>query len=338
MKSLAVIFPGPEQCELREEDIADPGPGEVTVRTLVSLISTGTEMWCYRGQFDAETTWAGWVKHPFHAGYSNVAEVVATGEGVEKLATGDRVFSLSPHQQFVTLAADAPHVVKLPEYADDEDATWSALAMITQTGVRRVEHIMGDRAVVIGAGPLGQLVTQYLRVIGCLEILVIDTVQQRLEMTLAHGATHAFCGSAADAGEFVAEHTEGRLADAVYDVTGHHAVLPMGLKLARQFGKLLLIGDTPHPSRQHLTQDVLARQVTVIGTHNAKLPPEQRGEDWPLTRQVLLFLEYVRRGQMRVCDLVTHRFSPGEAPEVYTHLQAHREDTMGVIYDWRNMS
>jgi 2-desacetyl-2-hydroxyethyl bacteriochlorophyllide A dehydrogenase len=333
MKSKAIVFPAPRQVELREEEVPKPGPGQVAIQTLVTLVSTGTESWCYRGEFDADTGWAAWVKYPFHPGYSNVGRVVAVGEGVEGLREGDRIFSTTSHGQFATLAAAQESVVKLPEDATDEDAAWSALAFITQTGVRRGEHAMGETAAVIGLGPLGQLATQYLRLLGLREILAIDPVQARLDLALAHGATDAFCGGADAARDFVAAHTEGRLADAVYDVTGHYAVFPHALKLVRDHGTVVLLGDTPHPSRQHLTHDVLTRQLHIVGTHNAKLPP--RHAWWTLARQVLLFLGYIRRGQMRVADLVTHRFAPTDAPKVYELLQASRGDTMGVLFDWR---
>ena len=204
MKSLSIIFSESQQCEVIEEELADPGPGEILIQTAVSLISTGTESWCYRGQFDANTGWASWVKYPFYPGYSNVGRVVRAGQQVSEFDEGDRVFSLSNHRQFVTMAANAATLVKIPDYTDDEEAAWSTLGTIAQTGVRRAEHSMGDRAVVIGLGPLGQLITQYLRTIGLLEILAIDAVQQRLDMALAHGANHGFCDSAADAHDFVA--------------------------------------------------------------------------------------------------------------------------------------
>jgi len=336
LKSLNVLFPEAQRCEVIEEETEEPGPREIMIQTTISLISTGTESWCYRGQFDADTGWAGWVKFPFYPGYSNVGRVVKVGHEVSGFAEGDRVYSAGPHQQFVTVAVEAATLAKIPDYISDEDAAWSMLAMITQTGVRRAGHTMGDRAVVIGLGPLGQLVTQYLRTIGLLEILAIDPIQQRLDIALAHGATQAFCGSAAEAGDFVAQHTDQQMADVVYDVTGHYAVLPMGLKLARNFGRLVLIGDTPHPSRQHLTHDVLTRQVDIIGTHNQKLPPGE-AERWPAARQIKLFMEYVRRRQMRVSDLITHRFSPTEAPAVYEFLQDSRGSTIGVIFDWREI-
>ncbi|MCX7597717.1 MAG: zinc-binding alcohol dehydrogenase [Armatimonadetes bacterium] len=330
MKSLAVYFAEPRKVEVREEEVGEPGPGQVLTRTRVSLLSTGTEMWCYRGEFDEGTTWANWVHYPFRPGYQNVGEVVAVGEGVEALRTGDRVFVGAGHAGYVL--SDATSAVKVPQAVSDEDAAWAALSFIAQTGVRRANHSMGDTAVVIGLGPLGQMVVQYLKVIGLREILAIDTVQLRLDAALAHGATAAFCGSAADARDFVLEHTGGMLADVVYDVTGHYTVLPMALKLARDFGVVELIGDTPHPSKQHLTQDILARQVTLIGTHNAKLGP---GAYWTPQRQIELFYLYVSRGQMKAADLITHSFRPDQAAECYRLLETDRGSTIGVMFDWR---
>jgi threonine dehydrogenase-like Zn-dependent dehydrogenase len=192
---------------------------------------------------------------------------------------------------------------------------------------------MGDTAVIIGLGPLGQLTTQYLKVMGLREILVIDQIQPRLDRALEHGATAGFCGSAADAKDFVLEHTDGVLADVVYDVTGYYAVFPMALPLARRFGKVILQGDSPHPSKQHLTHDILTRQLRVTGSHNESLPPQYA--HWTAKRQGELFLQYVQRKQMSVADLITHRFDRSKAGEVYAQLDRDRGDSAGVIFDWR---
>ncbi len=37
---------------------------------------------------------------------------------------------------------------------------------------------------------------------------------------------------------------------------------------------------------------------------------------------------------MRVSDLITHRYSPLEAPQVYEHLRQGRSGALGVIFDW----
>ena len=47
-----------------------------------------------------------------------------------------------------------------------------------------------------------------------------------------------------------------------------------------------------------------------------------------------LFLEYVRRGDMRVHDLITHRFRPEQAAQAYETLRENRESAVGVLFEW----
>ncbi len=286
MESANIVLTGKQQVELKSEPAPEAPEGGLLVQTRVSLISTGTETICYRSEMDDGSHWQGWVKYPFYLGYSNVGTVVALGKCTEGFDIGDRVFTTSNHRQYVVVGG----AVKIPDGVSDETAAWSKLATITQTSVRRAELDMGARVVIIGAGPLGQLLTQYCRLMGAVEVIVIDTIDNRLEVALAHGATRTFAGSAADAGAFVESHTDGVLADLVFDATGHYSVLPMGLRLARQFGTLMLTGDSPHPSKQILTGDVLTRQVNIRGTHNEKLAPHL--EDWSSVRQTRLFHTY----------------------------------------------
>ena len=330
--SANIVLTGKQQVELKIEQAPEAPEGGLLVETRLSLISTGTETICYRSEMDDGSHWQGWVKYPFYLGYSNVGTVVELGKGTEGFDIGDRVFTTSNHRQYAAVGDGA---VKIPEGVSDEAAAWSKLATISQTSVRRAELNMGARVVIIGAGPLGQLLTQYCRVMGASEVIVIDTIDSRLQVALAHGATQTFTGSAADAGPFVESHTDGELADVVFDATGHYAVLPMGLRLARSFGTLMLTGDSPHPSKQVLTVDVLTRQVNIRGTHNEKLAPHL--EDWSSTRQVQLFHTYLERGQMRTDDLITSRHAPSEAPEVYANLLENRDETIGVVFDWSKL-
>jgi len=333
LESTAIVFTGPRQVEVQQRSLADPGPRGVTVQTLVNLMSMGTELICYRGESDPGTHWHGWVRYPFHPGYSCVGEVVAVGSNVSEFREGDRLFACVSHASHANVSADWGNVVRLPDGVSVEEAAWCKLATITQTGVRQAKHSMGDTAVVIGLGPLGQLIVQYLRVLGLREVLAIDHVQPRLDRALAHGATAAFCGSASDAKQFVLDHTGGELADVVYDVTGFHAVFAMALPLARRYGTVILQGDSPHPSKQHLTLDVLTRQLRIIGTHNENLPGELA--HWTPRRQAELFLSYVSRGEMQVADLITHRFRAEDAGEAYASLDRNRGDSAGVLFDWR---
>jgi 2-desacetyl-2-hydroxyethyl bacteriochlorophyllide A dehydrogenase len=331
MDSSNIVMTGKERVEVRQEKIPPLPEDSLLVRTRMSLISTGTECICYRGDLEEGTHWAGWVRYPFYPGYSNVGTVEQVGTAVEGYQVGDRVFSTTHHRQYHLVK---PPLTKIPESISDASASWSKLGTIAQTGVRRAELTMGARVVVIGLGPLGQLLTQYTRVMGAEEVLAIDPVESRLAVAAAHGATRTFAGSAADAVEFVEDHTAGHLADVVFDATGHYAVFPLALKLVRDFGTMMLIGDSPHPGRQVLTSDIVTRQITVRGSHNERLADERK---WTSFRQIELLYSYLERGQMRVDDLITARHAPGEAPDVYAKLLRDRAGTIGVAFDWSQL-
>ena len=332
MRSTNIVFTGRQQAELRDEPVPVLPPDGVLVRTRVSLISSGTETICYRGESDPGSHWHSWVRYPFYPGYSNVGEIERTGSEVSGLAPGERVFTTASHHQ-LAVARGAP--VKIPDAVSDESAAWSKLATIAQTGVRRAGLAMGATVAIIGLGPLGQLLSQYVRVMGAEQVIAIDPLASRLQVALAHGATHQFAGSAGDALPFVEQLTAGVRADVVFDATGHPPVLPLALALARQFGLVMLIGDAPNPSQQVLTSDVITRQISIRGTHNENLPGDQT--QWSPARQIELFYTYLMRGQMRVDDLITARHAPAEAPRVYARLLQDRGASLGVLFDWSRL-
>jgi 2-desacetyl-2-hydroxyethyl bacteriochlorophyllide A dehydrogenase len=334
MKRTSILFTGKDQVQTVQEDpCPPPRAGEILVETTRTLISTGTESIVLGRKFSPGTHWDAWVKYPFRPGYSHVGRVSAVGEGVTEFRVGDRV--ATRHQHTSHGVVNASHALHIPDEVSDDDATWMALGKIAQVGVRAAEHRMGDSVVVIGLGLVGQLALQYVRLIGASEIIAIDPAEMRLKMATAHGATAALAIPAADALGEVQRLTRGRGAKVVYDVTGHHAVFPDALKLCADHGRLVVLGDTGTPELQHLTSDVIRRGLTIVGAHDRHAPPDpSAGVEWDARRVSELFLTFVARGQIRVSDLVTHRYKPEDAPKAYAMLQQQRDRAMGVIFDW----
>ena len=331
MDSLDIYFTAKDTVAVQRQPVPDLKSGEILVRLRRSLISTGTECICLQRNFAPGTHWDKWVQYPYRPGYSAVGIVTEAAVGV-----GDRVAMPVKHGQYAVL--DADRAVKIPDAVSDEDAAWFYLACIAQNAVRRAEHRLGDDVVVIGAGILGQLVVQYTRLLGAGRVIVIDTAPARLALAAAHGATHTLSISSADAEAAIASLTNGRLADVVYDITGNAAVLPTALPLARRFGKVILLGDTGAPSEQRLTGDVIRRGVTLIGAHSTNPPPTASDyEHWTHEHMTQLFFTYLERGEMRVEDLITHRYDPREAAAAYAMLSQDRSQAMGVLFDWTGL-
>jgi threonine dehydrogenase-like Zn-dependent dehydrogenase len=127
----------------------------------------------------------------------------------------------------------------------------------------------------------------------------------------------------------------GRGARVVYDVTGHPAVFPDALRLCADHGRLVLLGDTGTPELQHLTPDVIRRGQSIVGAHDRHGPVDAApGIEWDARRIFELFLTFIARGEMRVSDLVTHRYKPEQAADAYAMLDKQRERAMGVIFEW----
>ncbi len=339
MESLNIVFTGKNEVEVRREPVAALQSGQILVESRCTLISTGTEGIVLARKFEAGTHWDHWVKYPHAPGYNCAGRVLDVAPDVTNWKVGDRIASRSPHQQFRVLDADPQSAIlrlaPIPAAISDEEAAWFGMACIAQVGVHTAKHELGDAVVLVGLGVLGQLVTQYVRNLGAREIIVIDTSEMRLEMARAHGATHVLKTGVEDARDRVLELTNGRGADVVYDITGFPDVFAPALGLARKFGKLVLLGDTGTPSLQHLTPDVIRRGVRVLGAHDDHAPTQESDTNrWTKRNMTDLFFTFLERGQMRVADLITHRYAPQEAPQAYQMLQTNRAAAMGIVFDW----
>ncbi len=335
MTNPAIVFVGQNQLELRDEPLQPLQPNQVRVQATASLISTGTEMICYGRKFAPGTHWDEWVKYPFSPGYSLAGRVTEVGAEVSTLHEGDRVAVRTAHRKFSTTTED--QCIPIPDGVSDEDATWFGLGKIVQVGVRRAQHALGDAVVVIGLGLLGQLVVQYTRLMGARQVIAVDTAEPRLRLAAAHGATLTLALPVNEARDAVFQATDGLGADVVYDVTGHPAVFAGALPLARNFGKIVLLGDAGNPSEQRLTSDLIRRGLTITSAHDIYPPSEPTPENYWTSRHIQqLFLTYVERGDLRVSDLVTHRYVPADAEKAYAMLDTDRMNAMGVLFDWRN--
>ncbi|CAI6086796.1 zinc-dependent alcohol dehydrogenase [Cohnella sp. JJ-181] len=332
MESWNVVFPEAQRVEVRKEPL-DPvlGRTEILCRSVASLISTGTELQCLRGVFDAGTNWSEWVKYPFQPGYLTTAEVLEVGPEVTGVRAGDRVNAAHPHAQY--FKAEARDVYLLPKEISAEQGLWLSLAKTTQLGVRRAELQLGETVGVIGLGLLGQLVAQYAYLSGAKELYAIDPAASRLDLLPKLPGIRPLAMDAGAAREEIRAATAGQMLDVVFDVTGHPSVLAQATLLVKPFGRVVLLGDTSVPSQQTLGPNVVSDAVSILGMHSLK-----NYRDWNHPAMSELFLSYLIQGRMDIGPLITHRYSPLDAPEAYGLLTGDRSSAMGVLFDWTRLA
>jgi threonine dehydrogenase-like Zn-dependent dehydrogenase len=241
---------------------------------------------------------------------------------------------MAPHAQFTI--ADEGTFLRIPDEVSDRDASWFAIAHITQNGIRTVAPHLGEDIVVLGLGPLGQLVVQYSRLMGARKIIAIDTASDRVRMAESHGATIGLAIPAGDAMAAVSDHTDGRMADTVYDMTGNAQVFVAAQQMLRVKGTLALIGDSGFPAHQHLSSAVLLKSLRIVASHANNTPPKETPwTHWTRDNMVRLFFDYVKDGRLLISDLNTHTFLPSEPKAAFDRLLEDRGSTLGTQFDWR---
>ncbi len=333
-RSKVIVIAEPRTIEIREEDIPTPGDGEVLIRAVCSLISTGTEMTAYTGDFPRDkSAWANYVKYPFRTGYSHVGRVVELGSGVEGLAVGDRVFSHAHHASLVL--QKAPRVVKLPPGVPDDQAALASISAIAMNGVRMAEIALGEAVVVVGLGIVGQMAIRYARLNGAYPLIAMDVSDERLSTARAAGATHSVNPRSQDALSVVSGITRGRKADVVFDVTGNPSVIPTLPPLLHRAGRLILLGSPRGKTTIDLHDEIHTFGLRVIGAHASNHPQiETPFNQWTHARNIELYLDLLGAGLIQTADLITNRYPWHEAAEVYRSLMEDRTRTLGVILNW----
>ena len=265
--------------ELAVLDVPEPAckPGGVLVRSLYSLVSTGTEMMkvtearmSLLGKARARpdqlrklrdsVTQQGPVATYQKAmnrldsytplGYSLCGVVVGVGEGAQEFSVGDLVaaagneFALHAEVNWVPTNL----CVRVPDGVAPEHAAFATVGAIAMQGVRRAEVQLGETACVIGLGLIGQLTVRLLIASG-VRVVGLDMVAGRCRMAEKAGALVCAGPDAegvAQVEKILFAATAGLGADHVFLAAGGSSNAPVELaaRLARDRACVVDIGKT----------------------------------------------------------------------------------------------
>ncbi|WP_328635114.1 bi-domain-containing oxidoreductase [Streptomyces sp. NBC_00356] len=361
--------------ELAVLDVPVPGckPGGVLVRTSYSLISTGTELMkvseagmsmvgkarsrpdqvakvmqsvasngvpaTYRkvmGKLDSYTP----------LGYSLCGVVEQVGAGIDDVAVGDVVACAGNEH---ALHAELNWVPKnlyarVPDGLAPRHAAFGTVGSIALQGVRQGEPQLGEVALVIGLGLIGQLVVQLLAASG-VRVVGADPDPVRCELAERVGA--AACGDPESPAveTAVAELTGGHGVDQVYLAAGGGSNQPVELaaRLCRDRGRVVDIGkcrlDLPWNAYYEKELDVRFSRSYGPGRYDPSY--ELEGRDYPIgyvrwteRRNLACFLDLLALGRVDVEPLVSHVADFDDAVETYQSLKDGELKAVAVLFKY----
>jgi threonine dehydrogenase-like Zn-dependent dehydrogenase len=183
---------GVSQAEIREERVPTPAPGEVTIRTLESGISRGTEALVFAGRVP-RSEW-GRMRCPFQAGdfpfpvkYGYAAVGMIEDGPPERI--GQRVFCLHPHQTRFTVPAAA--AIPVPDAVPTRRAVLAAQIETALNASWDAAPRIGDRIAVVGGGAIGCLTGWLCARLPGTEVTLIDLDAGRAAVATALGVGFA---------------------------------------------------------------------------------------------------------------------------------------------------
>lgn len=334
MRAERVMFVEPNVVRLEEFDFdPSPGPEGVAIRTLVSIVSAGTELACLRGVEP-------WARLPFNPGYGSVGEVIAVGPKVRGIEEGDIVFTYGPHASH---AMARVLTIKLPEGLEPERAVFARMANVSITALRVARPELGDRVAVIGMGLVGNLAAQLCLLSGC-EVMAIDRVGERLERARECGINHLVNASEVDPAEAVREWTGGKGCELVIEASGTPQGALLAAELAGKLGEVVLLGSPRDPLQANVTE-LLQRIhlwgygcLTFKGAHEWRYPVKEDPNGFfkhSIERNARIVLRLIAEGRLKVDPLLTHLLPPERCAEAYEGLRERPSEFLGVVFDWR---
>ncbi len=187
----------------------------------------------------------------------------------------------------------------------EEGALIEPLAIACQA-VGRSRLKRNESALVIGAGPIGLLTVQVAKSLGA-EVYVSEVDPRRLELAKKLGADAAIDPKAGDVNARIDELTMGEGPVVVIEAVGSESTIRQAINVVSPAGRVVIVGLCSRPM-ELMPADLIRKELDVMGSRNSsgKFPEAIR---------------MVEAGEVRVSELITHRFPLEEAPRVFDAIE-----------------
>ena len=261
--------------ELRDVEVPTPEAGQVLVRVRAAGLNRA-DLYMLEGTYNPNTK----TSNVYTAGLELAGEVEAVGEGIGKLAVGDRVMgaTLGAFAPFAVL--DERHAIDVPAGVDWNDAAALPVGLSTANDalVTQAGFLGGESVLVVGASSsMGLLAVQLAKALGASRVLATTTSEAKVEQIKAAGADVVINTASEQLAERAADATDGAGVDIVLDHVGGQLFAEL-LPATRIGGTIVNIGRLAGPTCTINLDQLAFRRLKVRGTTFSVRTPEERGE------------------------------------------------------------
>jgi 2-desacetyl-2-hydroxyethyl bacteriochlorophyllide A dehydrogenase len=334
------VMTEPGKIEFGDVPEPKPGPGQILLR-VKQIGVCGSDVHVNHG------------KHPFTSypvvqGHEFSGEVVAVGEGVTKVKVGDKATArpqvvcgkCRPCRRGDYNICDSLKVegFQAPGCAQDlfvttkdkivplpDSLTFEQGALVEPTSVAvhstgRAPDLIGQNVVVLGAGPIGNLVAQVTRCRGAKNILITDLSDFRLDIASKCGIPNTSNASKESLDEASKRVFGDEGFDVAFEAVGVEATMDAAVQNIQKGGTIVVLGVFGEKPRIDMSI-VGDREQTIVGTLMYK------HEDY------VRAVELIASGEVITDPLVTKHFSFEQYEQAYKFIDEQGDRTLKVMID-----
>ncbi|MFI5872445.1 zinc-binding dehydrogenase [Streptomyces sp. NPDC051445] len=281
--TLAVRYLAARTLDTAPAENPPPGPGQVEIAPAYVGIC-GTDLHIFHGDMDAR------VAAPAVLGHEMSGRIVRVGAGVEDWSPGDAVTvmplrwddtcpacraghqHICQHLDFIGIdspgamqqrwTVPATTLVRLPGSLPLDHAALVEPTAVAVHDVGRAQVRAGEKAVVVGGGPVGILIALVARAAGA-EVRVVELSSHRRRLAEKLGLT-TWDPAADDLPELVRQWTGDAGADVAFEVSGAQGGVDTAVDVLGVRGRLCLVAIHPRPREVNLHR-FFWRELTLVG-------------------------------------------------------------------------
>lgn len=336
MRQAAMTEPG--TIEFRDVPIPEIRADEVLVR-IMRIGVCGSDIHVYHGRHP-------YTSYPVVQGHEVSGRVERVGSEVKSLIPGDRV-TIQPQvvcgrcyacthgnyhicdnlkvMGFQTtgtaselFAVQASKTLKLPDQMSYEQGAMVEPVAVAAHALSRAGEVRGRKILVLGAGPIGNLVAQTARGLGAEAVMITDISDFRLSIAAKCGVAHRVNPEKQDLSAAIVRHFGPDRTDLILECVGADQTIEQAVAQARKGTDIVVVGVFGEKPRIDLglVQD---RELRLIGTLMYQ------------EKDFCTAIELISQGKVDLPPLVSDSFSFQEYQKAYEYIEAKKDRTMKIM-------
>ncbi|ADE70222.1 MULTISPECIES: galactitol-1-phosphate 5-dehydrogenase [Priestia] len=224
--------------------------------------------------------------------------------------------------QYVNIPAS--NVIQVGEMDFEEAAMIEPLAVALH-GVLNIHPQIGDTAAVFGAGVIGMLTIQWLKIAGVKEIIAIDISSEKLAEARAMGCEKVIHARYENVLEKINDYTKGRGVDLALECAGSPVTQEQCLLVTRKKGKVGYLGIAYSDVclSEAAFESIFRKELTLQGFWNSYSAPFP-GKEWKTS------VDFILNRKIRLKELISHRFKLEDTQKAFNMI-INREEAYGKV-------